>query len=205
MKAERLGDDVGDTEGGGEVGAGVGQDRKGQVVVLDGEVVLPWELGGYGDQQGSAIADGGEGRLPGLELSHAVRAPAATEEVDDQRAHREEIRRADELAIDGVREREGRSNGTDGEDAVFDAGGEQFLDSGVGDGEAIGLDERPGLRGDVVELGLEIGVRHLFQCRTSGRRIFAVCGMEGEMHLKFELLMNRVDGVGTNPDLYGLH
>jgi hypothetical protein len=185
VEAEGFGDGVGDAEGVGETGAGVGEDGKGEVVVLDGEVILALELWGNGDEQGSTIADGGEGRLPGFELSHAVGTPAATEEVDDEGADGEEIGGADELAVDGVGECKGRGGGADGEEAVFDAGGEEFVNGGVGDGEAVGLDERTGLRGDVVELGLEIGARHLFQCRTNGRRIFAVCGMEGEMHLKF--------------------
>ena len=54
------------------------------------------------------------------------------------------------------------SGGADGEDAVFDAGGEEVVDGGVGDGEAVGLDEGARLGGDVVEFGLEVGgVRHL--------------------------------------------
>ena len=187
VEAERFGDGVGDTEGVGEVGAGVGEYGEGEVVVLDGEVVLAGELGGDGDKEGAAIADGGEGGLPGLEFGDAVGAPAATEEVDDEWADGEKVGGTDELAVDGVGKREGRGRRTDGQDAVFDAGGEEFVHGGIGDGEAIGLDERAGLGGDVVELGLEIGeVRHLFQCRTNGRRIFAVCEMQSEMHLKFD-------------------
>ena len=62
----------------------------------------------------------------------------------------------------GGGEVEGGSGGADGEDAVFDAGGEEVVDGGVGDGEAVGLDESARLGGDAVELGLEVGgVRHL--------------------------------------------
>ena len=62
----------------------------------------------------------------------------------------------------GVGEIEAGGGGADGEDAVFDAGGEEVLHGGVGDGEAAGLDQGAGLSGDVVELGLEVGgVRHL--------------------------------------------
>lgn len=201
VEAERFGDGVGDSEGVGEVAAGVGEYGEGEVVVLDGEVVLAGELRGDGDKEGSAIADGGEGRLPGLEFRDAVGAPAATEEVDDEWADGEEVGGTDELAIDGVGKREGRGRRTDGQDTVFDARGEEFVHGGIGDGEAVRLDERAGLCGDVVELGLEIGeVRHLFQCRTNGQRFIAHCkkrcGVEEEMHLEFELLMNRVDGVG---------
>ena len=45
VETEVLGDGVGDAEGIGETGAGVGEQRKGEVVVLDGEVVLACELG----------------------------------------------------------------------------------------------------------------------------------------------------------------
>ena len=40
-----FGDGVGDAEGFGEVGAGVGEQGEGQVVVLDGEIVLAGKLG----------------------------------------------------------------------------------------------------------------------------------------------------------------
>ena len=170
VEAERFGDGVGDAEGVGEVGTGVGEDGEGEVVVLDGEVVLAGELGGDGDEEGSVVADGGEGGLPGFELGHAVGTPAATEEVNDEGADREKVGGLDELAVDGVGECEGWGGSADGEDAVFDAGGEEVADGGVGDGEAVGLDESARLGGDVVELGLEIGeVRHLYQCRTGTR------------------------------------
>ena len=62
----------------------------------------------------------------------------------------------------GVGEIEGGGGGADGEDAVFDTGEEEGLNGFVGDGETAGLDQGAGLRGDVVELGLEVGgVRHL--------------------------------------------
>jgi hypothetical protein len=160
VEAEGLGDGVGDAEGVREMGAGVGEDGEGEVVVLDGEVVLAGQLRGDGNEECTAITDGGEGSLPGFELGHAVRAPAATQKINDEGADGEQVGGADELAVDGVGKREGRGRGADGEDAVFDAGGEQFVDGCVGDGETLGLDESAGLRGDAVELGLEIGVRH---------------------------------------------
>jgi len=172
VETEVLGDGVGDAEGIGETGAGVGEQRKGEVVVLDGEVVLACELGGDGDEERSVLADGGEGGLPGFELGHAVGTPAATKEGDDEGANAEEVGGVDDLAIEGdgrvqsgrggVGQIEGGSRGADGKDAVFDAGGEELLHGSVGDGETIGLDEPAGPRGDVVELGLEIGgVLHL--------------------------------------------
>jgi len=60
-------------------------------VLLDGEVVLARELGGDGDEESSATADGRECSLPGLEFGHAVGTPAAAEEVDDKRADAEEV------------------------------------------------------------------------------------------------------------------
>ena len=86
-----LGDGVGDAEGRGEVGAGVGEQGEGQVVVLDGEVVLAGELGGDADEERAVLADGGVGCLPGFELGHAVGAPAASEEEDDEWADGEEV------------------------------------------------------------------------------------------------------------------
>ena len=178
VEAEGLGDGVGDAEGVGNARASVGEDGEGEVVLLDGEVVLAGELGGDGDEEGSAVADGGEGGLPGFELGHAVGAPAATEEVDDERADAEEVGGVDELAVNGVGQSEGGGGGADREDMVFDAGGEEIADGSVGDGEALGLNEGAGLGGDVVELGLEIsGVRHSYQCRTED----GSCGVQGRI------------------------
>jgi len=62
----------------------------------------------------------------------------------------------------GVREVEAGSGGTDGEDAVFDAGEEEGLHGFIRDGQTAGLDQGAGPGGDVVEPGLEVGgVRHL--------------------------------------------
>ena len=153
MLAERLGDGVGDAKLGGDCGAGVGEDGEGEGVALDGEVVLAHELWGDGDQERAAFAKEWEGCLPGFKLCHAVRTPAAAEEGDDQRTKGQEVGGTDELAA-GVFEGEGGGWSADGEDRVFDAGGEQVVDCVVGDGEAFGLDEFAGLRGDGVETGL---------------------------------------------------
>jgi len=167
-----LGNGVGDVEGVGEDSAGVGEQGIGEVVVLGGEVVLARELRRDGDQQCALFADGGESGLPGFELGHAVGAPAAAKEDDDERADAEQVCGVHQTGIGGggVGERGGRgvgeieagSGGADGEDAVFDAGEEEGLDGFIGDGEAAGLDQGAGLGGDVVELGLEVGgMRHL--------------------------------------------
>jgi hypothetical protein len=167
-----LGDGVGDAEGVGEDGAGVGEEREGDVVMLCSEVVLAGELRGDGDQQCALFADGGEGGLPGFELGHAVRAPATAEEEDDERADAEEVCGVNEAGIGrgcvgegcgcGVGEIEGGGEGADGEDAIFDAGEEEGLHGFVRDGKTAGLDQGAGPGGDVVETGLEIGrMRHL--------------------------------------------
>src|SRR5258708_4378377 len=86
-----LGDGVGQAEPFGDGSAMVGEEREGQVVLLDGEVVLAGGLGGDGDEQGSALAELGVEVAPGFELGDAVGAPAAAKEVDDERAEGEEV------------------------------------------------------------------------------------------------------------------
>jgi hypothetical protein len=161
--ADVVGHRVGHAELSGQCGAGVGEDGIGEIVVLDGEVVLTDKLRADGDEQRTP----GAGiifpvfphffieLLPCFELGHTVGAPAAAEEFDDDGRDGEEVFGADGLLGDGVLQREGWSGGADREDTVFDAGGKELLDGGVGDGEALWLDELAGLRGDVVKLGLE--------------------------------------------------
>ena len=50
-----------------------------------------------------------------------------------------------------------RGRGADGEDAVFDAGGEELFDGALADGEALRLHEVAGVGGDLVELVLKCG------------------------------------------------
>ena len=66
VAAVRLGDGVGEAELFGDFSAGVGEEREGQAVLLDGEVVLAGGLGGDGDEQGSALAELGVEIAPGL-------------------------------------------------------------------------------------------------------------------------------------------
>ena len=69
-----------------------------------------------------------------------------------------------------VRQGEDGGLGSDGEDAVLDAGGEKLLRGAFADGEALGLDEAAGLGGDLVELFLK--VRHAYySVDLDGRRI----------------------------------
>ena len=167
-----FGDRVGHTKGVGEDSAGVGEKGIGEVVMLGREVVLAGELRGDGDQQCALFADLGEGGLPGFELRHAVRTPAAAEKDDDERADAEQVCGVNQARIGsgcvgerggcGVGEIEGGGDGADGEDAIFDAGEEESLHGVICDGETAGLDQGAGPGGDVVETGLEIGgMRHL--------------------------------------------
>ena len=155
VQAEVVGYGVRDAELCGQSRAGVGEDGEGEAVVLDGEVVLADQLRRDGDEECAALADLRVELLPDFELGHAVGAPAATEELDDDGSDSEEVVGLDDLFGDGVLQGEGWGLRADGEDAVFDAGGEELLDGGVGDGEALGLDELAGVGGDGVELILE--------------------------------------------------
>ena len=172
MLLHGFGDGVGHAKGVGEDSTGVGEEGIGEVVVLCGEVVLAGELRRDGDEESALFADGWEGGLPGLKLSHAVRAPAATEEDDDEGADAEQVCGVNETGIGGscvgerggrgIGEIEGGGEGADGEHAIFDTSEEEGLHRFVRDGETAGLDEGAGPGGDVVETGLEIGgLRHL--------------------------------------------
>ncbi len=129
-------------------------------MLLDEEIILPRQLRRDSHEQRAALADCGVERLPGFEFCDAVRAPAASEKIDDERAEGEEVVRADELAAGGRGEHGSRGcgqseagrSGPDGENARFDAVGEEIVDGGVCDGEALGLNEGAGLRGDRIEL-----------------------------------------------------
>jgi hypothetical protein len=61
-----LGHGVGDAELGGEAASSVGEQREGEVMLLDGKVVLSLQLRGDGDEESATFANGGEGRLPGF-------------------------------------------------------------------------------------------------------------------------------------------
>ncbi len=71
VAAVGLGDGVGQAEPFGDGSARVGEEREGQVVLLDGEVVLAGGLGGDGDEQSSALAKLGVEVAPGFELGDA--------------------------------------------------------------------------------------------------------------------------------------
>ena len=106
-----------------------------------------------------ALAERAVEIAPGFELGDAVGAPAAAEEFDDQRPEGEQIGRADQAA-GGVFERELGGDGADGEDAVFNAGGEELGDGALADGQALGLHQVAGVGGDLVELVLQSAVDH---------------------------------------------
>ena len=140
----------------GDGAARVGEEREGDGVLAGGEVALALGLRGDADDEGAAFAEGGIEVAPGFELGDAVGAPAAAEEIDDERAEGEQVGGADELP-----EKSGRANagarGADGEDAVLDAGAKQFFDGALADSEALRLDQGAGLGGDLVELVLKVG------------------------------------------------
>ena len=120
------------------------------------EVALPGGLRADGDHKRAALAKLAVEITPGFELRHAIGAPAPAKKLDDQRAEGEQVGRADELAV-GVLEGELGSGGADGENAFFDAGGEELFDGAFADGEPVGLHQVPGVGGDLVELVLQGG------------------------------------------------
>ncbi len=149
------GDGVGDAELLGDGGGGVGQDGERQGVLLEGEVVVALRLRRDGDEECAEVAEAGMEIAPGFELGDAVGAPAAAEELDDERAEGEEVCGVDGLAGERVLQGEVWGGGAGLQDAVFDAGGEELFDVALGDGEAFGLDEGAGVLGDGVESILE--------------------------------------------------
>jgi len=72
-------------------GAGVGEQGVLQAVLLESEGVLASGLRRDGDEDGAAFAEVGVQVAPRFEFGDAVRIPAATEEVDDERAECEEV------------------------------------------------------------------------------------------------------------------
>jgi hypothetical protein len=141
----------------GDGAARVGEEREGDAVLAGGEVALTLGLGRDADDQGAALAQTRVQVAPGLELGDAVGAPASAEEIHNHRAEGEQVSGTNDLA-GKVRQGEAGGSRADGEDAVFDAGREQLLDRAFADGEAFGLNQGPGLGGDLVKLVLE--VRH---------------------------------------------
>ena len=151
-----LGDGVGEAELLGQGAAGVGEDGKGQAVLADHEIALAGGLRADGGEKRAGFAEGRVEVAPGLELRDAVGAPAAAKEVEDEWPEGKKIGRADGAA-GGVREGEFGGDGADGEDFVFDAGGEELGDGALADGHALRLDEVARVLGDLVELVLEGG------------------------------------------------
>ena len=117
-----------------------------------------WVCGPMATIRRFALAERAVEVAPGFELGDAVGAPAAAKELDDQRAEGEQVGAADEAA-GGVVEGELGGDGADGEDAVFDAGGEELGDGALADGQALGLHQVAGVGGDLVELVLKASLR----------------------------------------------
>ena len=91
VAAELLRNGVGYAKSLCDRGAGVGEQRILQAVLLESESVLTGGLRGYGDEDGAALAEVGVQIAPGFEFGDAVRIPTATEEFDDERAEGEEV------------------------------------------------------------------------------------------------------------------
>ena len=161
-----IGDGVDEAEFFGDGVAGVGEDGERQAMLAGHEVALARDLRADGDHEGVALAEGAVEIAPGFELGDAIGAPAAAEELDDQRAEGEQVGGADEAA-GGVFEGELGSDGADGEDFLLDAGGEELGDGAFANGEAVGLDQVAGVGGDLVELVLQ-GGGACWLCLTAG-------------------------------------
>jgi hypothetical protein len=146
---------VGDAELFCDDGAGIGQERVAQAVLLVGEVVLAGGLGGDADEDAAFFAEVGVEVAPGFEFGDAVGVPAAAEEVDDEGAEGEEVGGADGLVGEGVFEGEGRGLRPDVQDAVFDASVEEFFGRSFRERQTFGLDEGASVLRDAVESVLE--------------------------------------------------
>jgi hypothetical protein len=155
VAAVRFGNGVGDAEFFCKAGAGVGEKREAQAVLLEREIVLAGGLGGDADEDGALFAELGVEVAPGFELGDAVGVPAAAEEVDDEGAEGEEIRGADRLVGEGVLEGEDRRLRANVQDAVLDARVEEVFGCSFRDSEAFGLDEGAGVLRNAVEPVLE--------------------------------------------------
>jgi hypothetical protein len=150
-------DGVSDAELFSDGGTGVGEEGKGKAVLLEGKAVLTCGLGRDGYKKSTEFAEFGVQIAPGFQLGDAVGIPTTAEEVEDERAEGEKVGGADGLAGAGVFEGEGRGLRSDLQDAVFDAGIEEFFGRFFGDDKALGLNEGAGVLGDAIELVLERG------------------------------------------------
>ena len=159
VAAVLLGDAVSDAELLGEFSSGVRKNWERQVMLLQREVVLTAVLRGDRHEERAQVAKLGVQFAPAFKFRGAVRAPAAAEELNDQRAEREQVGGVDLLAGQRVGQREVRGQRADGQDAVFNAGGEEIRGMLLGDGEPFGLDQRAGVLGDAVEFVLQRGER----------------------------------------------
>jgi hypothetical protein len=156
VSAVILRDGVDEAEFFSECIAGIGEDREGKAMLAGHEIALALRLRADGDHEGFVLADGSVEITPGFKLSDAVGAPAAAKEFDDEGAKSEHVFAADDAA-GSVVEFEVWSDGADGENVVFNAGGEQLSDSALAYGKALLLDEVTGVGSDLVELVLKCG------------------------------------------------
>jgi len=155
VTAEVLRDGVGDAELLGQGGTGVGEQRVGEAVLFEREVVLTRGLGGDGDEKCAIFAETSVEVAPGFEFGNAIGVPSAAEEVDDERAEGEEVGGVDGLMSEGVFKREDRSLRSGLQDPVLDTGVEEIFSRFFRDGETFRLYEGTGILRDAVKLILE--------------------------------------------------
>lgn len=127
-------------------------------MLIEHKDVLTRGLRGNSDEEGAAAADLGLEVAPVFKFCDTVRAPAATEEFEDDGAEGDEVSGVNQLVGSGVGKCERGGFRAGCEDAVFDASGEELGDGLFGEGEALGLDQSAGVLGDAVELVLKRGV-----------------------------------------------
>src|SRR6185437_5471030 len=147
-------DGVGDAVLRGNFSTRVGEHWKWERMLLDGEVVVTAVLRRDGDEERPHPADFAMQIAPRFQLRDAIRAPASAEELDYQRAEREQIGGTDSLSGQRIGQRElgrGRANV---QDPRLNTASEQFRTGALGDGETLGLNEGAGLLRDAIKFFL---------------------------------------------------
>ncbi len=102
----------------------------------------------------AALTDGSVQIPPRLKLGDAVRAPAPTEEVDDQRPQSQQVRAVYDAAR-CVGQGKFRGLGANLQDSILDPRGIELRNCALANLEALGLDKVPRVGRDLVELVLQ--------------------------------------------------
>jgi len=109
VAAEVLRYGVGDAKLFSECCAWVGEQRVGKAVLLEGETVLASSLGRDRDEEGTPFAEICVEVAPDFKFCDAVGVPAATKEVDNERAEGEQVDGTNGFVGEGILESESRS------------------------------------------------------------------------------------------------